>query len=300
MALGIDIGRSGVKVCAAGTCLPVFPGLACPALPIDDAAEAQNASADTVMVNGAPWFIGRTAQLHGRVSPRNDASFEMTQAYRALLHGALARARAIGASADRICLGVPAEAGSPVRNHVAKIARAAAGDVRVRVVAQPAGALAAVAAVDETVLARCVAVVDVGRYSTDLAISDAGRPVSGSFISLPGVRLAVDRLAAALRGELLGSSSFELLESALRTGFLPHSFRRLDVGQQAREACQALHDAVDEAIARLLTLRPDIDVLILAGGGIDLLDLSKLPPHVVAPDARHAVARGLEHIALGL
>ena len=54
---------------------------------------------------------------------------------------------------------------------------------------QPEG-LAPVAARKPQVLPETVTIVDVGRYSTDAAISVRGHPVAGSLFSLRRVRVA--------------------------------------------------------------------------------------------------------------
>ncbi len=159
---------------------------------------------------------------------------------------------------------------------------------------------AAVAARRPEILQLTVAILDLGRYSTDAAISVRGRPVAGSLFSLPGARAAVEALAAALRQRLPGTIGFETLETALRKGEIVHRLHRVEVQEQARQACERLHDVVLDAVSRIQVLQPDVEVLILAGGGLDLLTPERLPPHERAPGGRYAVADGLARIAAGL
>ncbi|WP_031405667.1 ParM/StbA family protein [Thiomonas sp. FB-Cd] len=300
MSLGIDIGRSGVKISAAGRHLPVFPAVACPALGIDDAAERERVRQDTIRHGDRDWFVGHAAIIHGRVHPANDAGFELSIEYEVLLRAALRQAHHANQPLDRIVLGVPSEAGSRVRDQVARQAGEAAPGASIRVVAQPAGALTAAMALHPGLASKAVAIIDVGRYSTDLAVSVKGRPVSGSLISLPGVRLAVDHLSAALRPRLLGTVRFETMEQALSTGILHHRLEHVHVQEAASAARAALTQVIQAGLARLMTLQPDIEVLLLSGGGADLLDPAVLPAHVRSPGGRFAVADGLSRIAAGL
>lgn len=300
MSTGIDIGRSGVKVVAGSRRLPIFPALACPARSIDEPEEAQRAAAQTIRHDGRDWFWGETAQIHGHAPPGNDPGFETSEGYAVILQAAIAQARAAGMPLDRVALGVPSEAGLAVREAVMKRLTALLPQARVRVVAQPAGVLAAVAARRPEVLQQAVAIIDIGRYSTDVAISVQGRPVAGSLFSLPGVRDGVEMLAGLLRQRLSGTIGFETLETALRTGELVHRLQHVQVQEEARQARSRLHDGLAEAVARIQVLQPDVQALILAGGGLDLLTANQLPPHERAPGGRYAVAEGLARIATGL
>ena len=300
MSTGIDIGRSGVKIASGGQRLGIFPAVACVARPIEEAAEAQQAAAQTLDHAGRSWFWGETAQIHGRVQPGNDPGFELSEAFVVLLQAAVGQARAAGMNLSRVGLGVPSEAGEAVRAVVAQRLSAILPQTKLRVVAQPAGVLAAVAARRPDILQQTVAIVDMGRYSTDVAISVRGRPVAGSLFSLPGVRASVEVLAALLRQRLPGTIGFEMLESGLRSGEIVHRLQRLDVHEEARQARARLLEIVREAVERIQTLQPDVQSLILAGGGLDLVAPDQLPPHERAPGGRYAVADGLARIAAGL
>ncbi len=300
MSVGIDIGRSGVKIVSGEKRLPIFPAVACLARPIDEPEEAVRAVAQTCEFGGRKWFWGETAEIHGQAQPGNDPGFEMTDGYAVILQAAIGQARLAGMALGRVALGVPSEAGAIVRESVAQRISAILPGTAARVVAQPAGVLATVAAQRPEVLQQTVAIIDVGRYSTDVAISVRGRPVAGSLFSLPGVRGAVDVLTGALRQRLPGTISFETIEVALRESFVVHRMQRVNVAKEARQAREHLTAIVDQAVARIQTLQPDVEALILAGGGVDLLDSGILPPHMRAPGGRYAVADGLSRIAARL
>jgi len=301
MTVGIDIGRSGVKISIPAGRLPVFPALACPARVIEEPGEALLAARQTVEHEGQRWFWGETAAIHGGVNPAHDPDFEGSAPYAVLMAAAVQQVlRDLGDALLQLGLGVPAEAGQGVRRAVERCAVRLLPKVKMRVVAQPAAVLAAAAAHDPQLLQQTVALVDVGRYSTDVAVSVQGRPVAGSLFSLPGVRIAVDDLLVRVKGQLVGTPSFEQLEQALQTGVLRHRLSEQSVDSPAYHARLRLQAVVEEAIRRVQLLRPDVQVLILAGGGVELLDRKRLPPHRIAPGGRYAVADGLARLAAAL
>ncbi len=150
-----------------------------------------------------------------------------------------------------------------------------------------------------TLLESTVVVVDVGRYSTDLAVAKNGRAVQGAYKSVPGVRLAVDALAAAVRPLVPGTPTFERLEDALRTGTLRHAMTAFDVAEQVKTAREKLSSEVNRALSAMSTsLRGQLDGVVLAGGGAEYIALDV--PTVCAPHGRYAVASGFALMAAGL
>ncbi len=203
-------------------------------------------------------------------------------------------------SRGRVALGVPSGAGEVVREGVARRLAEFSPQSKVHVVAQPAGVLAAAATCRPEILQQTVAIVDVGRYSTDVSISVRGRPVAGSLFSLPGVRAAVEAVSALLSRVLRGTIGFESLEAALSTGEIVHRRQHQDVRDEARQARDRLHEIVLDAVTRIQALQPDVQMLILAGGGADRLDAKRLPPHGPGLGGRYAVADGLGRIAASM
>ena len=142
------------------------------------------------------------------------------------------------------------------------------------------------------------AIVDVGRYSTDIALSQNGRPVLGAYASVPGVRLAVDVLASSLRGKITGTASFEVLETALRTGKLVYAMKNIPCTAEIAAAKERLSADIKRTLQTLITRqRGNIQAVVLAGGGAELITLDV--PVIVAA-GRHAVARGFALLAEGL
>jgi hypothetical protein len=299
MSAGIDIGRSGIKIVSAdkGLELPIIPAVACPAFPIDDREEALRASRETAMVEGKGWFFGKTAAIHGSAEPGVYAGFEQTVEYEALIAGSIKVCQQAGIAVDKIVAGVPSEAGQDMKDMIAALFQKYSHG-RVKVIAQPAGALVAASRVHPDLLAdgSVTAVVDVGRYSTDIALSVGMRPVTGAYASLPGVRLAVETLAGSLRGKITGTASFDALEAALRTGKLVHMMREVPCAAEIDAAKARLNAEIERALQALMTRQKgSVTHVVLAGGGASLVKLSV--PTVAAPGGRYAVASGFAALA---
>ncbi len=300
MSAGIDIGRSGIKIVSGDKQLPIIPAVACPAFAIDDRDEAVRASRETVVVDGQPWFFGHTTAIHGSAEPGVYAGFEQSVEYEALIAGSVKACQQVGIAVDKIVAGVPSEAGQDIKDIVTAIFQKYSRG-KVRVIAQPAGALIAASRGQPEIIAEgsVTAVVDVGRYSTDIALSVGMRPVTGAYASIPGVRLAVDALAASLRGKITGTAGFDALETALRTGTFRHMMREVPCADEIWSARARLGAEIERALQSLITRQKgQVTHVVLAGGGAELVALSV--PTVVAPGGRYAVAAGFAALAAGL
>lgn len=297
MSAGIDIGRSGIKIVSGDKQLPIIPAVACPAFTIDDRDEALRASRDTVLVDGQAWFFGHTAAIHGSAEPGVYAGFEQSVEYEALIAGSIKACQQVGIAVDKIVAGVPSESGQAVKDGLSGLfTKHSRG--RVKVIAQPAGALIATSRMHPEIIAEgsVAAVVDVGRYSTDIALSVGMRPVTGAYASIPGVRLAVDALAASLRGKITGTAGFDALETALRTGTFRHMMREVQCADEIQSARARLGSEIERALQTLITRQKgQVTHVVLAGGGAELVALSV--PTVIAPGGRYAVATGFAALA---
>jgi hypothetical protein len=289
-SFGIDIGRSGVKISTPSSDLGIIPAVATPAVPIDDPDEASRASLETVRVRGKNWFFGQTAVVQAAPEPGLHSEFHHTEEYEALVAGAIKTV----SRGDPIVIvgGLPSEASADDREMVRQTfyRHAPAGSI-IKIIAQPVGALFSAISKDRSLAEMTVAVVDIGRYSTDMTVSRNFRQVQGALKSVPGVRMAADALWTSVRRNLSGTPSFDRLESALRTGTLRHAMREIDVREEVAQAKSILQAEVNRAIHALSTqMKGQIDVVVLAGGGADLIKVDV--PFVLAPWGRHAVSRG--------
>jgi hypothetical protein len=293
-AWGIDIGRSSVKIVGPDGPLLLLPSAVAPAIPIDDPAEAARAAKDTVEVRGAPWFFGQTAVVQANAEPGLSPGFQHSIEYEVLVAGACTRVAS--SRAVSVVAGLPSEASAADRELVVDIFKdyLPAGS-KISVVHQPAGVFFDEARRDPSIAQGNAIIVDVGRYSTDLAAVREGRPVQTAWQSLPGVRFAVDRLRESLRGVVQGSPAFARLELALLTGEISYNAQKTDVAGEVAAARDALSAEVNRGVQALLAqLRGEVDVIVLAGGGADLITV---PNARRSTSGRMAVASGFAYLA---
>lgn len=308
--VGLDIGRSGIKIAIRNgrpqmVELDIIPSSACPAIPLVDQDEAARAAEETIMVDGESWWFGETAVIHGQAqSPGNFSDWVLSTEYRALLHGSIKKLAMKGFGGPyKIVAGLPSEAGQDLRDKVTTLIRDVAGpESRVKVVAQPAG-IYFIRAADNPALrepgVRC-AVLDVGRYSTDLAIIAGGRPVGNAFRSFSGVRWAVEALAQRLRGRVDMLPPFERLERALLTAKLTVNTKPVEIGEDVATVRAQFAAELERNYKNLAAdAKGAIDHIILGGGGSELVaeELGKLVQVDLLKDARRAVARGFLYAA---
>lgn len=308
--VGLDIGRSGIKIAIRNgrpqiVELDIIPSSACPTIPLVDQDEAARAAEETVTVDGEDWWFGETAVIHGQgQSPGNYQGWVTSPEYIVLIHGALKKLVARGFEEPyKIVAGLPSEAGQELRDKVTKLIQDAAGpSSRVKVVAQPAGIYFVQAASNPTLResgVRC-AVLDVGRYSTDLAIIASGRPVGNAFRSYSGVRWAVEALAQRLRGRVDMLPPFERLERALLTAKLTVNTRPVEIAEDVATVRAQFAAELERNYKNLAAdAKGAIDRILLGGGGSELVaeELGKLVQIDVPKNPRRAVARGFLYAA---
>src|SRR5665647_2718693 len=80
----------------------IFPSVATPAFTISDESEERRAAEETVIVNGRPYFFGRTALVQGGLSGSTGLSENWvgTPEYEALMRGGFKKIRALGIDPD--------------------------------------------------------------------------------------------------------------------------------------------------------------------------------------------------------
>lgn len=291
-AWGVDIGRSAIKLCGpSGAIAPVVSSVS-PALRIDDSAERARAEQETVIVNGTAWWFGETASVQAGTEPGLSVDFHRTTEYEVLV---AASCKIVGKHGPvSVVGGLPSEASEQDRlDTAAMFVRYLPPGSLAKIVPQPAGVYFSEALRDTSLQGVTVVVVDVGRYSTDLAAIRNGRPIQSAFRSAGGVRIAVDHLRETLRGVVRGTPSYERIEKALLTGKLVYMRETFDVTAQATAAKLVLMSEVSNALAILSTkLRGEVDTVLLSGGGSELITIDN-----VRRSGRNAVACGLAYLA---
>lgn len=309
-AVGIDIGRSGIKLAyttpdGAQETLPIIPAIACRSQLLTDHDERERAKHETVTLsNGEEWWYGNTAQIHGLSEPGIFSEWSKTDEYEALFLGAINELRRKGISGPiRLVGGLPSEATEQQRTEVAELFTSHLPEgSKVRILPQPAGAFFSVASNNPELSQPDVrvAVMDVGRYSTDYALIQGGRPVSGAFFSAEGVRFMVKQLGALVREKTQVEPPFERLERALREkkiviNTIPHA-----IEEQVASVCSDFGNVQLRKFQELTTrAKGAIDYVILAGGGGTFVQdtLSQTINITPVTHGRHSIAVGLMIVA---
>lgn len=288
VAIGLDIGRSGVKIVfndIDSQSKPeelTFPPYAMLSSVLADEAEQRRAESDTLMIDGKSWWFGQTAQtqsLGGADNSGGFASWAHTDDYKALTHGAIKRVREKYPNAIlKIACALPSESTSQDRDSVVKITQEAAGEgSQVVCQVQPEGVFFEHMANNPTLSNESVnvMVVDVGRYSTDFAVISGGSPVRNTYRSIRGVSRATDilwdRLMARPEFNSTKRPSIERLERALTENSITLSARKYEL-EDSRKAVATLAQEVLRASREVIDkMTGDIDHILLAGGGAHLV-----------------------------
>jgi plasmid segregation protein ParM len=144
--------------------------------------------------------------------------------------------------------------------------------------------------------ARTTGVVDVGTYTTDLALDDDGEYIDARSGSVEaGVSTVQDQVAAAFERDYREKPTYRLVESIIRNGCL-------NVRGQLVSYQDVVKDAVEPLRAPVLTLMSQkwqtgvgVDVIYLSGGGAEIVaPVVKVayPQAQIVEDAQLANARG--------
>ena len=319
-AIGLDVGRSAVKVVANANGLfyrLTFPSIVSPAFAIADEATAQRAAADTVEVQGKSYFVGDTARLQGRVNVSGGLSNDWTELpqYLALVASAIARLKAQGVAGlddPYIVIGTPASLfGAQKKRLEERTREIVKGEIKV--LPQPMGAY-----LDFTLdpngspikakvrndagHPRSWAVVEVGHFTTDFLLMREGNYIEQVADSCEGVSFAAQHLVKILATKGINTNPLEA-ERALQTKKIVHFGEKSipeEVGAAARHVVEKI---MAKATSLLSEEVATLDGILLAGGGAPLVyeSLKKQWPHtVLLENPRVAVADGFCRYAVGL
>lgn len=323
VCIGIDVGRSATKVFVADGDRReslAFPSSVCPAIRITDESAARRAKADTVLVNGQPYFVGDTALVQCRDDMLGGLTddWATSDLHQALIVSAIARLGAIGVDADGalIVVGLPARLYATQRKAYANAVAELLPGAQIKVVPQSMGPFYAMLFDDKArevagVVDGSWALIEVGQFTTDFALIERGHVVERAFNSTDGMRVAAEQLQRLVLEAHSISISLVEASNLLAQPTLRMFGRELNVAQLVSQSVQPLARAIMEKAGQLFgeSLRA-VDGVRLAGGGAQLI-LDGLPqgwPSVDAPagfvcaveNSRMAVAEGFCRFAQGL
>ena len=323
MAIGIDVGRSGTKFAyvapgsngAAQVHAGVIPSAFAPAGQISMEVAAKAAEPDTVEVGGRLYWIGETAIKQGRdeMVAGLDDRWVSGPKHEALLKAALKRVEAAGVPVrgQTVVVGLPSRGFAESRQKYQARAMEIAGGAQIRVVPQSMGPYYSMLFDDNGnelpgVGDKCVVIIEVGQFTTDLAQIDRNVPIESALESTDGMRLAAEGLIRAVQREHELVLSLVAATNALATGRIKNFARELDVSQLVQQSVQPVADRIAEKIQQVFGsgLR-DVDQIILAGGGATLLQAPLLArlggaDISISEEPRFAVARGFLRAGLAM
>lgn len=318
--VAIDAGRSAIKVAyktatEAGRFL--FPSAAMPARKLSDEAEEGRAKKDTVTINNETYWVGDTAVFQR--GPVASASLSddwiESEEHAVLLLSALERVEAVkSAAGDKlIVLGLPGRQFLRQKHRLETVAKKIFNSRanEVKVIPQPKapfnrhlqnadGTLAKGRSLDES-----YAVIDVGRYTTDLAIIVQGRFIESGLDSCSGTKGAAEKMLLLMKEEGI-QANLPDAERALAKRSVMFRGEFIDLGKQAKLALQSFEEEVMATVTRMIDpYSATLNGLILAGGGAPFVEqpLRRVWHNIItAPgeDSRYMVAEGMARWGAGV
>lgn len=149
--------------------------------------------------------------------------------------------------------------------------------------------------------AQRTAVVDVGRFTIDCTLDDDGEYVDADSDTLEaGVFTAQERISAIYEKEFRKKPSHAQIEKLLRTGGVRVNGEPVDYTEYVQEALKPLRDGVKSLMGKLWGTAGDIDLILLSGGGVGLVDADTYQAYSqarVVDDPQFANAIGYLHYA---
>jgi plasmid segregation protein ParM len=326
--IGLDVGRSSVKVTAASPdgqrAQLDFPSAFCKSFRMTDASAQARAELETVQVKGSSFFVGQTAIIQGRDDMIGGLTDDWASQpeHVALLLSSLKRLAAAGMTnleQSLIVVGLPARLYSSQRKIYQNLIGEFLPNAEIKVVPQSMGPYYTML-FDEMGVPQpgfddsSWAFVEVGQFTTDFALVDRGHVVDRGFDSCDGMRIAAEQLQRILMDDLKIKVTLAEATDLLANPSLRSFGRQIDVSIQVRQASEILAQTIANKASQLFgeSVR-SLSGIRVAGGGAPLVleAIAKwtesasggtVPAEFVSvvPNARFAVAEGFLRFALGL
>lgn len=319
--IGLDIGRSAPKTVALWARKDggierhrtLFPSAVVPAFQLADEGAAAEAKKETVVVNSRAYFVGKTAQWQGRddmtAGLRDDWFF--TDEHFALVVGALQKLTQAGVPNVEQSILV---AGLPGRQYVTSKVRYQAElskhlpGVDVRVLPQPLGPFYARALTDQGEDRDDIdaqgqyAVIEVGQFTTDLALIREGQAQQASYESCAGMTVVAEAISKLLQAKGIHQMSIAVATETLERGYYKQAGKSIQAADVIAQASTELVRDIENCANRVLGAEVDrCDAIIVAGGGAAVIfdRMKNQWPHCeLLDDARFGVAEGFARFGL--
>lgn len=275
---------------------------------------------------GTQWFIGELALKHltpgELLSLRARAANEIGEDFRLRLMAAALGKLLPGKRGDeavhiRLATGLPVDhmpdapslKDALMGQHIIKTDQTefVANIVEVMVMPQPYGTIYSNLLLTNGTLNPChtprrTGVIDVGTYTTDLALDDEGEYVDAESGSIErGVSTIHSEIAAFLERTYKQKFAPNIIEGIVRTGCGRIAGKEVDFKADVSAATQQLRESVIHLTTSLWKEGQHIDVIYLTGGGAELVagEMKSLYPQArLVTDAQLANAQGYLNYAL--
>lgn len=311
--IGLDIGHSAVKVAAGGESI-VFPTAAAAAMDLAVGEAAAAAKEDTAVVNGKPYFVGKTALIHTNgqlVDGLRDDWIESDEHTALLVSGFQRGIKALGDPEPLVVLGLPSRLHGRQHARLVELAVMHLGlpKQNIRVLPQPLGAYMA-AVLDETgepvegrrpELERW-GIIDIGYYTADFGLIEAGVWSAAGAKSVGGANMIATDLRDRIYAEHGVNIPLREADDILRTKSAKVFGKAVDLGELVEECSRSYARTIIDNASQVFGERlPMFDGMLIAGGAASLLypHFVKAWPHAVtAATPRFTVAEGMRRYGL--
>lgn len=328
--VGLDVGYRATKAIMPGTNPIIFPSVVAPNRNMAFREEESRAAhpGDRLKDDDGDWFIGDLAieqyrnpdsllKLRGRIG-EGDATgnaFRLRMAKAALgklfgvCDGRVIHIRlATGLPVDHMSRATELKEALMGQHHIKTDQSDFIANVTdVSVMPQPYGViysqmLTADGAINKKYTARYTGVVDVGGYTTDLALDHNGTYIdSGSGSIELGVSSAQEEITALLLRKHEQKPSYEALERCLTTGFYRVRGEDIDYRKAVQSALEPLRASTMAMMGNKWQVGAEIDAIYCAGGGAGVVHRVISEAYKQAellPNAQTAIAEGYLRYAL--
>lgn len=323
LTLGLDIGYGAVKAITAEAAI-VFPSVCGHAREIKFQQNeiADKHPGDQIKDDDGLWFVGNLAlnqltpgellRLRGRTA--NEATIGnlfRRRLMKVVIGKLMAGVRDQHVVHIRIATGLPVDhmrdkddlKAALLGQHLitTDTAHLIANVSEVMVMPQPFGCLYSATLTPEGDINRHhvykrTGVVDVGTYTIDIALDDEGEYVDAESGSVEGgVYMAQNRISELLEQRYRQKMPFKMVEQVLRTGEFRAHGELVDMREDVEDALASLHSATLSLMAEKWKSGTGVDVILLCGGGAELVyDSVKeaYPQTQLVREAQLANARG--------
>lgn len=316
--IALDIGHSAVKLIAAAGGRReriLFPSVVTPAFGISEESAARAASLETVNVRGRDYFFGRTAVVQGGAEVETGMSENWIHetAHLALALGAMKKLAAkvppFELEGATVVFGLPAKFYAKQRSILKDMMQPHLPHADIRVLPQPLGPYFAIQFDDAGNQNRrrntdqeAWAIVEVGHFTTDFALTKAGDWVercSGSCVGASSATQQLQRMISERTGRTVS-----LLDAtrAMETGEILIRGEAINLVAEIEESKRIFSDEVIPFAQRLWDRDAwSLNGVIVAGGGARLVRdaiNATFGSAIDSEDSRFAVAEGFVRAGL--